>query len=97
MLLEDAPDSKGVYALWLDGEIVYLGHAAGAGTTIRSRLKQLLSERASDPKRPTHYSWELCFNPAEREKQLIELLGDVLGAQVIPQKGEAERKGSSGG
>jgi len=97
MLVEDAPDSKGVYALWLDDEIIYLGHAAGTGNTIRSRLKQLLAERASASKRPTHYSWELCANPLEREKQLIEQLGGIPGAQAIPQKGEAERKGSSGG
>jgi hypothetical protein len=97
MLVEDAPDSKGVYALWLNDEIIYLGHAAGAGITIRSSLKQLLAERASASTRPTHYSWELCTNPAERERQLIELLGEVPGTRAIAKKDGAGQKESKGG
>ena len=76
MLVEDAPNTRGVFALWANDELVYLGHAAGGVATIRSRLfEQLAKLAADDPKRPTHYSWELCSNPAEREKQLMEELG----------------------
>jgi len=76
MMVEDAPNTKGVFALWANDELVYLGQAAGGGVTIHSRLWEHFTKRpAGDPKCPTHYSWEVCANPAEREKQLMEQLG----------------------
>jgi hypothetical protein len=54
--------------------------------TIRSRLfEELAKLAADDPERATHYSWELCANPAEREKQLMEQLGYVRREE--PKKG----------
>ena len=75
-MVEDAPNTRGVFALWLGEELVYLGHAAGGAVTIHScLLDHLANSAADDPKRPTHYSWEVCADPAAREKQLIEELG----------------------
>src|SRR3954462_2073062 len=72
MMVDDAPKTKGVFALWANDELVYLGHAAGGAVTIHSRLFEELARLApGDPKRATHYSWEVCSNPAEREKQLM--------------------------
>jgi hypothetical protein len=77
-MVDDAPMTRGVFALWANDELVYLGHAAGGAVTIHSRLFEQLAKRVEDdPKRATHYSWELCANPAEREKQLMGLLGYV--------------------
>jgi hypothetical protein len=78
MMVDDAPKTRGVFALWTNDELVYLGHAAGGAVTIHSRLFEELAKLApDDPKRATHYSWEVCANPAEREKQLTEQLAYV--------------------
>ena len=66
-----APDDAGVYVLWDGDELVYYGRADGkdanGGSTIRSRL---LDHFYADS-RPTHYSWELCGDPATREAELL--------------------------
>jgi hypothetical protein len=49
-------------ALWEEEELVYYGRGA-----IRSRLM----EHFEAPVRATHYSWELCRDPAAREAELL--------------------------
>ena len=68
IVLLGAPEEPGVYALWDGEELVYYGRAAGSddGTTIRSSLLAHL-ERT----RATHYSWEVCPDPATREAELL--------------------------
>jgi hypothetical protein len=65
-VLQGAPEEAGVYALWDGDELIYYGRAMGAGTTIRSRLIAHLDET-----RATHYSWEVCPDPATREAELL--------------------------
>jgi hypothetical protein len=62
IVIAGAPDDVGIYALWEDDELVYYGRGA-----IRARLLQHLERR----ERATHYSWELCKDPAEREAALL--------------------------
>ena len=61
-----------MYTLWEGDEVIYYGRADGksqaGGSTIRSRL---LAHYYEDRKRPTHYSWEVCLEPAAREAQLL--------------------------
>jgi hypothetical protein len=66
--LEGAPAQPGVYALWQDDELVYYGRAVGSAT-IRSRL---LEHFAGQNVPATHYSWEICDDPAAREAELLE-------------------------
>jgi hypothetical protein len=66
--LQGAPAQAGIYALWQDDELVYYGRAVGSAT-IRSRLREHLAGR---PARVTHYSWEVCDDPAAREAELLE-------------------------
>jgi hypothetical protein len=68
IVISGAPDDAGVYALWDGDEVVYYGRSDGAGSTIRSRLLDHYYEGAS---RPTHYSWEVCKDPAAREAELL--------------------------
>ena len=72
IVIAGAPDDAGVYALWEDEELVYYGRAdgkdEGGGSTIRSRLLNHYYEGAH---RPTHYSWEICKDPAAREAELL--------------------------
>src|SRR3954454_13018587 len=76
-LIAGAPEEPGVYVLWLEEQIIYIGHAAGGtaggAATIRSCLVDHFSG-ANGPctRRATHYSWELTLRaPAERERTLL--------------------------
>ena len=61
-----APSNSGVYALWQDRELIYIGRAA----SIRQLLIDHLEKR--DIREATHYSWELSLRPLEREAELLE-------------------------
>jgi hypothetical protein len=65
-LVTMAPDTPGVFELWDDDELVFVGSTRNS--TLRSRLVHdlLESERAA-----THFSWEITFHPAAREQELL--------------------------
>ena len=65
-----APDDPGVYALYENDRVVYIGHADGRGTTIRSRLIEHLERRLA-PSSATHYGWEICRLPVARAAELV--------------------------
>jgi hypothetical protein len=72
IVIAGAPESAGVYALWVGEELISYGRAEGGneaeGSTIRSRL---LDHHYSGEPRATHYSWEVCKDPAAREAELL--------------------------
>lgn len=70
--VERAPRKRGVYALYEDRLLVYLGHAEGEADTIRSRLRGHLSTAR---KRVTRYKREATKSPAAR---LAELIGEYV-------------------
>ncbi len=70
IVLLGAPADAGVYALWDQEELVYYGHATGGELTIRARLLEHLDGHLPSDS-VSHYSWELCANPAAREAQLL--------------------------
>ncbi len=71
-MVEDAPDTRGVYALWENDTIVCIGRADGGEQTIRSCLMEhLLGAQGQQSKHATHYSWEICADPVAREAQLL--------------------------
>lgn len=70
-IAEGAPETRGLYALWKEEELVYLGLAA-SGATIRSLLlEHLAGTRFPSAAGATHYSWELSLQPAARELELL--------------------------
>jgi hypothetical protein len=69
IVISGAPAEAGVYALWDGEEVTYYGRAEGGATTIRSRL---LDHYYADKRRATHYSWEVCKDPAVREAELLQ-------------------------
>lgn len=69
IVLLGAPADAGVYALWDGEELVYYGRAA-LGATIRARLLDHLDGRLPLTS-ASHYSWELCPDPAAREAELL--------------------------
>lgn len=74
-MVQDAPDCQGVYVLWRDGQPLGVGHALGAYDTIRSRLLAHLSRAAQSDLGITHYSWQICTDPLEREEALSRQFG----------------------
>lgn len=89
-MIVDAPDHKGVYVLWSGTLPLAVGHAMGAGDSIRSRLLSHLSHEASSGIGDvTHYSWQLCADPKTRAAQLERELGlneaekNDAGAQAV--------------
>lgn len=61
-----APDTPGVYELWDDEELLYVG--ATHGGTLREELVHELYELDRDA---THFSWEISFSPNARERELL--------------------------
>jgi hypothetical protein len=74
IVLAGAPNETGVYALWRGEEVVYYGRASG-GSTIRSCLLQHYQVKAD----ATHYSWEMCRDPAQREAELLREHAELFG------------------
>jgi len=87
-MIQDAPDCRGVYVLWRDGQALAVGHALGAYDTIRSRLLSHLS-KASDDVGVTHYSWQICADPLKREAELSGQLGVLSPSEAVPTNTKA--------
>lgn len=70
--VDRVPETTGVYALYIDGEIAYYG-AAGGRETIRSRLAEHLFGY-TQPGRASarHFSFESTRYPLSRECALLE-------------------------
>jgi excinuclease UvrABC nuclease subunit len=72
VIIAGAPDNAGIYALWQDDELIYVGRAMAAGT-IRERLAEHFHRRLCPcTEKATHYSWELSLRPAAREAELLQ-------------------------
>jgi hypothetical protein len=63
-LVAIAPDTPGVFELWDDDEVVYVG----ATRTLRHELVGRLLDHTSDA---THFSWEITYDPEPRQRELI--------------------------
>jgi hypothetical protein len=72
IVIAGSPDEAGVYTLWNGEEVIYYGRAE----RIRSRLLDLYYE---DKHRATHYSWEVCADPAAREGELLAEYARTFG------------------
>jgi len=76
IVLQGAPQDAGIYALWDGGELIYYGRAL----SIRARLLEHYEERPGTfAHRPTHYSWEICDDPAAREAELLREFRRMFG------------------
>lgn len=66
-----APPDPGVFALWEDDELIYIGAALGEGATLQSMLKEHLAGAFPCTRTATHYSWELARNVKTLEQQVL--------------------------
>ena len=84
-IVQGAPDTSGVYALWQDGEMIYLGRAE----SLRVQLLAHLQQRAPCTRDATHYSWELSLRAEAREAELLEQFRQRHGRLPRCNNGEA--------
>ena len=63
-IVDGAPENAGVYALWQEAEMIYLGRAAS--------IRAALLDPPDCTRGASHYSWELSLQPAAREAELLE-------------------------
>ena len=73
ILVAGAPNDAGVYALWENGELLYIGRANGGRSTVRTLLiDHLAGLHGPCTQRATHYQWEISLTPELREVELLE-------------------------
>ena len=65
-LVTISPDTPGVFELWEDEELVFVGSTRNS--TLRDQLIHQLLHSGSEA---THFSWEITFDSAERERELL--------------------------
>ena len=65
-LVTMAPDTPGVFELWEDDELVFVGSTRNS--TLRHQLVHELLESRSDA---THFSWEITYDPNACERELL--------------------------
>ena len=70
--VEAAPLDRGVYGLWQDGQLIYIGCTGGPEHSIRSRLMEHLNKREAGGSVPDHYSWEVADDPEGRKAEVLE-------------------------
>lgn len=78
--VDKAPDHHGVYMLFQNTELIYVGRASGLGVTIRSRLQSHQSgAEGYCTKSATHYSRQVCSYSIAREAELLNRYRDAYG------------------
>ena len=81
--IDRAPRKPGVYALYEDRTLIFLGKASGKADTIRSRLR---SHLGALPQGATRYKRELASDP---EARLASLLAEYTAANGGPPRGNS--------
>jgi hypothetical protein len=61
----------GVFALWENDEVVYIGRATAPGS-IRGALFERLNSGQRCIAAVSHYAWEICLDPGPRERELLD-------------------------
>jgi hypothetical protein len=71
-LIEAAPNTTGVFALWQDGGVIYLGKASVGDATIRNALSGQLQARLSNQTSSgVRVSWEIADDADQRHRELL--------------------------
>ena len=70
-LIAAAPDTMGVFALWQNGGVIYLGKASAGAATIRKALSEQLQARKWNDAGATRCSWEIAEDADRRHRELL--------------------------
>ena len=71
-LIAAAPETHGVFALWQNGGVIYLGKASAGTATIRKALGEQLEGRRWNDVGLTRCSWEIAENADQRHRELLQ-------------------------
>lgn len=71
LLIEAAPDTTGVFALWQNGGVIYLGKASAGSATIRRALSEQFNARKWSVQAATRCSWEVVDDPDQRHSEIL--------------------------
>jgi hypothetical protein len=73
-VIEYAPhEAGGVYVLWIDDEVIYIGRTGGSRNIRTCLLEHLEGARGGCTATATHYSWEITMWDSARENELLAL------------------------
>ena len=71
-LIKAAPDTTGVFALWQNGGMIYLGKASAGAATIRDALSaQLFARKCNNSLSAMRVSWEVADDADQRHSELL--------------------------
>ena len=70
-LIEAAPNTTGVFALWQNGGVIYLGKASAGAATIRNALLGQLQARQLSEASFIRCSWEVADDADRRHRELL--------------------------
>jgi hypothetical protein len=70
-LIAAAPDTTGVFALWQNGGVIYLGKASAGAATIRKALTAQFDARRWNEMRAMRCSWEIADDADQRHSELL--------------------------
>ena len=70
-LIEAAPDTTGVFALWQNGGMIYLGKASAGSATIRNALLAQLEARRLGERSLIRCNWEVAEDADRRHRELL--------------------------
>jgi hypothetical protein len=74
-LIEAAPDTTGVFALWQNGGVIYLGKASAGSATIRKALSEQFNARRwnslDSGLTALRCGWEIVEDPDRRHSELL--------------------------
>jgi hypothetical protein len=71
--VDQAPEARGVYCLFDNGVLINVGHAAGAGVSIRSCLRShLMGLEGPCTEKATHFTWKVTACPSTTEEELLK-------------------------
>src|SRR4029453_9482609 len=70
-LISAAPNTTGVYALWQNGGVIYLGKASAGSATIRKALGEQFEGRKWNGLGVTRCSWEGVEDADKRHSELL--------------------------
>ena len=80
LMIRVAPNKPGVYTLFKDRKIVFIGCAEGQDTTIRTCLKDhLTGKNGKCTQRTAKYSFEITSTPTTRAEELLESYKQQFG------------------
>src|SRR3954469_14273973 len=66
-----SPETRGVFELWDDEELIYVGSTRRPHESLRACLVRHLTKAGGSDHPPTHFSWEVSYRPAKRERELL--------------------------